>query len=226
MAAVVKGSVEEMLPFHADHQWGCDPLQIGELFSVVAIAYIFAAMGTGQIWQLLHPWHVIFSAAWLALLGATSWAIFIVSTYSSRTIVLGLGLVAYGICLGLTHTPAALLLASAVEHEREQASKDAVNGIYNTMWEAGGSLGFLLGGLLAEDWGDQINLMTGFAVCSTIAASGMLIVGKTRCDEPKSPVFLDPIVSPLTFTSTYASTMDKFSDTSTDYGSLKATSGC
>ena len=36
-AAIVKGSVEEMLPFHADHQWHYDPLRIGGLFSIIAV---------------------------------------------------------------------------------------------------------------------------------------------------------------------------------------------
>lgn len=44
-------------------------------------------------------------------------------------------LIFYGIGLGLTHTPAALLLADAVEHEQGRA-KEAVNAIWNTMWEA------------------------------------------------------------------------------------------
>jgi len=42
MAAVVKGSVEEMFPFHADHRWGYDPLKIGVLFLVTAVAYLIA----------------------------------------------------------------------------------------------------------------------------------------------------------------------------------------
>merc|ERR1719221_1415522 len=88
----------------------------------------------------------------------TSYTLFLIASYHKTINALYMGLVMYGICLGLTHTPAALLLADAIEHEEGRA-KDAVNGIWNTMWEAGGSVGFLLGGLIAEDYAHQLNLL-------------------------------------------------------------------
>merc|ERR1719213_1330287 len=84
-------------------------------------------------------------------------------------------LAAYGVSLGMTHTPAALLLASVIDHE-EGSAKDAVNGIWNTMWEAGGSLGFLLGGLLAERYHEQMALLTSYGMCATIAAISMVTI--------------------------------------------------
>merc|ERR1719213_1512000 len=84
-------------------------------------------------------------------------------------------LAAYGVCLGMTHTPAALLLANVIDHE-EGAAKDAVNGIWNTMWEAGGSLGFLLGGLLAEHYPGQLRLLVIYIVCCVISALLMLVI--------------------------------------------------
>jgi len=175
MAAVVKGAVEEMLPFHADHRWGLTPLQIGWLFGYIAIAYISASLSVYHVWEHIERCRVLFSAFWLAMLGSTAWLVFITATYSKNTNHLVVGLVLYGLCLGLTHTPATLFLGLAIEKE-DGVGKDAVNGIWNTMWEAGGSLGFLLGGLLAEDYGDQIDLVTGCAVCCLISAGLMLMV--------------------------------------------------
>merc|ERR1740116_835422 len=104
-----------------------------------------------------------------------AWCVFITTAYCKHENVLWAGLLTYGVCLGLTHTPAALLLADAIEHEEGRA-KDAVNGIWNTMWEAGGSLGFLLGGLLAEDYSGQVRLLGGCAVCCILGAGAMLAV--------------------------------------------------
>eukprot|EP00418_Pyrodinium_bahamense_P096909 CAMPEP_0179045608 /NCGR_PEP_ID=MMETSP0796-20121207/18264_1 /TAXON_ID=73915 /ORGANISM="Pyrodinium bahamense, Strain pbaha01" /LENGTH=424 /DNA_ID=CAMNT_0020742017 /DNA_START=218 /DNA_END=1492 /DNA_ORIENTATION=- len=188
MAAVVKGSVEEMLPFHADHRWGFDPIHIGELFSIIAMGYIASAVTCGQIWSHLKGFQVAFSAFWLSVLGGMAWCVFITTTYCKHENVLWAGLLTYGVCLGLTHTPAALLLADAIEHEEGKA-KDAVNGIWNTMWEAGGSLGFLLGGLLAEDYGGQLRLLTGCGVCCIISAALMLAVAPRETGALKASRF-------------------------------------
>jgi len=174
-AAMVKASVEEVLPFHADHRWGLQPLQIGTLFSIVASAYISAAMVAGKLWEHLKDFRVLFGAFWLAALGFTSWCVFFTASLYKQEAVLWGNLVAYGVCLGLTHTPAALMLAEAIDHEMGPA-KDAVNGVWNTMWEAGGSLGFLLGGLIAENYSRQLNLFAGYAICCTFCAVVMLMV--------------------------------------------------
>merc|ERR1719395_113659 len=55
----------------------------------------------------------------------------------TRHEVFYLFLFAYGLCLGLTHTPAAYLLGNAVDAYEDAAAQDAVNGIFNTCWELG-----------------------------------------------------------------------------------------
>lgn len=175
-AALVKGSVEEMLPFHADHQWGYEPLRIGRLFSVIAVSYILSAIICGRMWTLLQDYKIVFAATWLSALGIAGWCVFIIASYEKSEPVLWAGLVIYGVCLGLTHTPAALLLADVIDHEKDQCSKDAVNGIWNTMWEFGGSVGFLMGGLLAERYQEQIELMTGYGVICVLAAFAMIAI--------------------------------------------------
>lgn len=187
-AALVKGSVEEMLPFHADHQWGYEPLQIGQLFSIIAVSYILSAMVCGQMWKYLEGKHsrVVFSAVWLALLGLAGYCVFAIASYDKNESILWIGLVMYGICLGCTHTPAALLLGDTIDHEQDQCSKDAVNGIWNTMWEFGGSVGFLLGGLLAERYHEQIDLLTAYSIVCVIAASSMVAVNSWGNTDPHS----------------------------------------
>jgi len=177
MSAVVKGSVEEMLPFHADHQWQFAPLRIGQLFSIIAVAYIVAAILTGKLWSYLGWFRIIFTAVWISLLGLSGWCLFAVYGYNKSVNYLYAALVFYGVCLGATHTPAALLLSEAIESESKAATKDAVNGIWNTMWEAGGSLGFLLGGLLAHHYNEQVNLAMSYAVCTVIAGVVLAFLG-------------------------------------------------
>jgi MFS family permease len=179
MAAVVKGSVEEILPFHADHRWHFDPMMIGQLFLIIALAYIVSAAVVGRAWGAMRNYRIIFSAFWLTALGISAYCVLVVASYEfpedQRLMVLYIALAFYGVCLGLTHTPSALLLADAIEHEEGKA-KDAVNGIWNTMWEAGGSLGFLLGGLLAHNYERQLELMTAYALCCLGTAFGMLAI--------------------------------------------------
>jgi len=179
MAAVVKGSVEEILPFHADHRWNFDPLMIGNLFFVIATAYILSAAAVGRAWEAMHEYRIIFGAAWLTALGISAYCVLVVASYEfpedQKLIVLYIALSFYGACLGLTHTPSALMLADAIEHEEGQA-KHAVDGIWNTMWEAGGSLGFLLGGLLAHNYEHQLELMVAYAVCCLGTSFCMLAI--------------------------------------------------
>jgi len=175
MAAVVKGSVEEMLPFHADHRWNFDPMEIGQMFCTVAIAYIISAVICCNIWERLEELQVHFSAFWLFALGVVAWCVFACVSFTRNSYALSACLLAYGTCLGLTHTPAALLAASVIDHETG-AAKDAANGIFQTMWEAGGSLGFLLGGLLADRYHEQMGLLTSCAIFCLIVAIVMVIV--------------------------------------------------
>lgn len=174
-AALIKASVEEILPFHADHRWGMGPLEIGNLFSVIAIAYIAAAVVAGRVWESLGHFQVAWSGVWMILLGVCAWGVFLLAGHFKDQGALKCGLACYGVCLGMTHTPAALFLADAIEQE-EGKCKDAANGIWNTMWEAGGSLGFLLGGILAEDYEHQVQLMGAYAIFSFVSAAIMLTI--------------------------------------------------
>lgn len=176
MAGVIKGSVEEMLPFHADHQWGYDPLQIGKLFCVTAVAYFLASALVAEFWIRLGRLQVGFSAHCILLLGISSCMAFhIYHFYKDETLFYGT-MAAYGFCAGLAFTSAAQLIAEVVDHAEGQ-SKDVGNGLWNTAWEAGGSTGFFLGGFLADRYNEQMMLTTWHMICTVGVAIAMFAVG-------------------------------------------------
>jgi len=175
MSAGIKGSVEEMLPFHADHQWGYEPMQIGQLFCTTAVAFFFGAAIVSQIWTNLGRFQVAFSSQCIMLLGVTACMSFHVAYYYKDETVLYGTFAGYGFCAGLSFTAAAQLIAEVVD-SAEGHTKDAANGIWNTMWEVGGSTGFFLGGFLAHHYKDQMMLITRCAICAVVTAICMLVV--------------------------------------------------
>jgi len=179
MAAGIKGAVEEMLPFHADHQWGYQPMQIGQLFCTTAVAFFVAAGIVSQVWTGLGRFQVAFSSQCILLLGVTACMSFHVAYYYKDETALFATFAGYGFCAGLTFTAAAQLIAEVVDNA-EGHSKDAANGIWNTMWEVGGSTGFFLGGYLAHHYKDQMSLITRCMMCSVVTSICMIVVAGVR----------------------------------------------
>jgi len=175
MAGVIKGSVEEMLPFHADHEWGYDPVQIGKLFCTMAVSYLVGAAIICQFWLSLGRFQIGFSSQCILLLGVATWVSFHVYAYYGNETMLFGSFAAYGFFAGLAFTSAAQLIAEVVD-KAEGHAKDAANGMWNTMWELGGSTGFALGGFLAHHYSDQQALTTKFLIASVIVAFGMISV--------------------------------------------------
>jgi len=182
MAGVIKGSVEEMMPFHADHQWGYDPITIGQLFCTTAVAYFVAASLVAYAWTSIGRFQIGFSAQSIFLLGATTWMSFHVAYYYKVESALFGAFACYGFCAGLAFTSAAQLIAEVVDRAEGHA-KDAANGIWNTMWEFGGSSGFAMGGFLAHHYHEQMTLTTIFLVCTVMTAISMILVGG-KADKP------------------------------------------
>lgn len=186
MAGVIKGSVEEMLPFHADHEWGYDPLLIGKLFCTTAVSYIIAAGLVAQYWLGLGQFQIGFSSQCILLLGVSTWMSFHVFSYYASEPLLWATFAGYGFCAGLTFTAAAQLIAEVVDHQTGHA-KDAANGLWNTMWEFGGSTGFFLGGFIAHHYTDQMWLTTRYMICSIVVSAIMITVGSTKVyNKPKT----------------------------------------
>merc|ERR1719469_598124 len=129
-----------------------------------------------------------FSAQAILLLGITPWMGFCVAFYTHQTKVLVGVFAAYGFAAGLAFTAAAQLIGDVVDQLEGQA-KEAANGIWNTAWEAGGSTGFFLGGLLAHHHEQQMSLTGRFALCAVVVAVCMVLVGREvprACPEGKS----------------------------------------
>lgn len=169
MESIIKSSVEEILPFHADHRWDMRPLGIGYLFMVVSIGYILFTVILAYFWSSLGRFQVHFSALCLTLLGGCSLMAFSCFQHGASVPVFVSALFLYGGLLGLTHTPANLILADAIE--QEGACKGAANGLFNTAMEAGGSLGFLWAGKFAEHYSGQMFLMFLFAIAAVICSA-------------------------------------------------------
>jgi len=182
MAAAIKGAVEEMLPFHADHQWGYEPLQIGQLFCTTAVAFFVAAAIVSQTWTGLGRFQIAFSSQFILLLGVTACMSFHVAYYYKDETALFGTFAAYGFCAGLTFTAASQLIAEVVD-SAEGHTKDAANGIWNTMWEVGGSTGFFLGGFLAHHYKDQMNLITQLMACALVTSICMIVAGGAKADK-------------------------------------------
>jgi MFS family permease len=183
MAGVIKGSVEEMLPFHADHQWGYDPLQIGKLFCTTAVAYFVASFLVAQIWTGLGRFQIGFAAQCIFLLGVATWMSFHVAYYYKEETTLFGTFALYGFCAGLTFTSAAQLIAEVVD-SAEGHAKDAPNGMWNTSWEFGGSAGFFMGGFLAHHYKDQMRLTTWFMMSAVVTSICMVVVSSRSSKVP------------------------------------------
>mmetsp|Transcript_39676 Transcript_39676/g.71221 ORF Transcript_39676/g.71221 Transcript_39676/m.71221 type:complete len:487 (-) Transcript_39676:44-1504(-) len=200
MAGVIKGSVEEMLPFHADHEWGYQPMEIGKLFCTVAVTYLIASIIVSQVWIKLGRFQIGFSSQCILLLGITAWMGFCVAYYTKDSTTLFCTFAAYGFGAGLAFTAAAQLIADVVDHE-EGFFKDAANGLWNTWWEAGGSLGFFLGGALAHHHSDQMVLTGRYAICAAIVALSMISLGGNSSSD-KGCMLMDKTEGKLDYGST------------------------
>lgn len=208
-AAAVKSSFESMLPlFGAQHNF--DEMRIGYLFCVCAVAYIAASISVGYLWLSLSP-TVRNLLITFSLFGLAAAAGGVLTSYKINWVMGDVGLMdftsheafytflfAYGIFLGLTHTPAAYLLGNAVDTYEDAAAQDAVNGMFNTCWELGGSLGFVLSGWASQhDWRqEQMVLGTcgsvvGLSACLFILTSSRE-AGGLMSKSPELPSKLLP----------------------------------
>jgi hypothetical protein len=186
-AAMVKSSMEGILPLFAGTQ-GYDEFEVGQLFTMVSIGFILSATCLGYIWTSLRPFgRVALSGISLILLGAlacvilraygidktpTWYAEFFIWMNGSTRVTFYAFLVLYGVLLGLTHTAPALYLGEVLDSLEEDAQcKQAANGIWNTAWEFGGSIGFIAAGAPDTDsWRQEQSVLTSIGSCVLVAA--------------------------------------------------------
>ena len=89
----------------------------------------------------------------------------------------------YGFSLGATHTPATYFIGAYIDSLEDTASKDAANGIWNTMWELGGSIGFLLASFPnTTKWWEEATFVACLA-CVLVLGGIVFLQVSTRCDQ-------------------------------------------
>lgn len=191
-AALVKSCFEAILPFFAGNHMYSE-FQVGNLFTIVAVAYIITSVSLGYIWESMSS-NVQTILVAVGLCGLAYVSAFLLVFYHIDLVVkmpmvpdlthhelFYAALFGYGVLLGLTHTPAAYMLGNAIDGLDDVASKDAANGIWNTAWEMGGSAGFVLAGYPATDnWRDEqwVLGLTASVVC--LGTVGFLGLSKFR----------------------------------------------
>jgi len=203
-AAMMKASIEEVLPFFADHELQYDEIHVGMCFSVVAVSFIAASILSAFLWREeighealqtkldyveckavfnIRTWLV---GVWLAMLGC--FAGFMILSYElfhpdNGITMFYLCLGFYGFSLGATHTPATYFLGMYIDSLEDTSSKDAANGLWNTMWEFGGSLGFLLGSFPdSSKWWEEATYLAGLG-CLVVLASILFLSVSSGCDS-------------------------------------------
>jgi len=206
-AAMIKASFESILPLFADNH-GYNEFEVGQLFSLIAIGFIIAAMWLGKAWKNMTSrakavW-VTFSLFFLGLIAC----VMLYSWGASHTIPVRdwieylnnageenpatqhhylflVCLVFYGALLGITHEAAALYLAEVVDSMEFAKAKAATNGIWNTGWELGGSLGFVVAGAADTDsWHQEQRVLQWLGLLAIVAGASFVLLYYSSTRKP------------------------------------------
>lgn len=190
-AAMVKSSFESILPLFGDSH-GFNVFQVGVLFTMIALGFIVASILVGYAWKHMSSnLQVGTVGTSLFLLGCIS-CIMLYSWGIDKEVPLGgvidwvnhdhhymfyICLVVYGVLLGLTHTGASLYLGEVIEELQDERSKGSANGIWNTGWELGGSIGFFAAGFASTDsWREEQNVLTALGVAVFISTAAFIVL--------------------------------------------------
>lgn len=190
-AAMVKSSFESILPLFGDSH-GYNVYEVGVLFTMIALGFICAATVLGYAWKYMSPnFQVIIIGTSLFFLGCLScimlysWGVdksvpgyeMIDWVHKDHHDMFYICLVVYGVLLGLTHTGAALYLGEVVEDLEDERSKGSANGIWNTGWEAGGSIGFFAAGFAStDDWREEQQVLTGLGIAVLFSTAAFIVL--------------------------------------------------
>jgi MFS family permease len=193
-SALIKAEIENILPLFADHSLGFDTMAIGLSFSSVAIAFVISSISIGLAWDFLtHKSRDLLVGSSLVFLSVFSTLILPVTRWTNDSLTFTAFLAVYGIFLGLTITPSSFLLGEFVDSLKDSQSKDVANGLWNTIWELGGSLGFFVSGIpRSNDWRSEEMIISSSSVTLLVAAVGFYFVAQTiRKDRAACLVKLD-----------------------------------
>lgn len=180
-AALVKAEIENILPLFADHSLGFDTMAIGLSFSAVALAFVVSSVTVGLAWDhvSLRTRDLVVGVS-LVLLSVLSSTILPATLATNDATVFTALLSVYGLFLGLTITPSSFMLGEFIDGLEDSQSKDVANGLWNTIWELGGSLGFFLSGVpRTNDWHSEELVISGSALTLVVAAVGFFFITQT-----------------------------------------------
>lgn len=200
-AALIKAEIENILPLFADHSLGFDTMAIGLSFSSVAIAFVASSISIGLAWDSISQRvRDLIVGSSLLFLSIFSTLILPVTRWTNDSVTFTALLAVYGVFLGLTITPSSFLLGEFVDSLKDSQSKDVANGLWNTIWELGGSLGFFVSGIpRSNDWRSEEAVISFSSLTLVLAALGLYFITQTiRKDRETLIVKLDPAAGWLT----------------------------
>jgi MFS family permease len=178
-SALLKAEIENILPLFADHSLGYDTMSIGISFSAVALAFVVSSVSIGVAWDVLtiRTRDSIVGFSLICLCVFSTAIVPVTQMAGLNETVFMTGLACYGIFLGLTITPSSFMLGEFVDSLRDSQSKDVANGIWNTLWEMGGSVGFFLAGIpKSNDWRGEQTVISISSITLIIAAIGFFYI--------------------------------------------------
>jgi len=203
-AAMVKASLESILPLFTDHKLHYDEFQVGMCFSIIAIAFLITSTFLGFIWDKVsycHTWIVVSFMCCLGLVACTlllsfmeggAWEGVLIPVqdcfdrecepHHHSSSLFYVWLVLFGIASAGCFTPGTYLIGEYVDFLQDSASKDAANAVWNTLWEVGGSAGLALGGIPStRSWFQEQILL----VCMGLAiiAAAIVFIPVSSCAE-------------------------------------------
>ena len=180
-SALIKAEIENILPLYADHNLGYDTMSIGYSFSAVALAFVVSSVSIGLGWNIIsgRSRDLIVGIS-LVLLSIFSTTILPLTQLTKDPVVFMGSLAVYGIFLGLTITPSSFLLGEFVDSLKDSQSKDVANGLWNTIWELGGSVGFFVSGIpRSNDWRSEEVVISSSCLALIVAAIGFFFITQT-----------------------------------------------
>jgi len=199
-AAMVKASLESILPLFTDHKLHYDEFQVGLCFSVIAISFLVTSLVISAIWGYVprdwHAWIVAGSMCCLGIVASTlllsfmrggPWESLIMPVqecfdrecepHKHSSFLFYVWLALFGIASAGCFTPATYLIGEYVDFLQDSASKDAANAVWNTLWEVGGSAGLALGGIPStRSWFQEQMLLVCMGIAITAAAIVFMMV--------------------------------------------------
>lgn len=212
-AAMVKAALENILPLFADHKLKYDEYHVGLCFTLIAVSFLCTSMLISFSWGFLSEhgktWFVTGSMGCLALTSSTLLLAYMYGghcnlliddlfdatpdcapfKHSVRFFYFSLWL--FGMASAGCFTPAGYLIGEYIDTLNNAATKDAANGIWNTLWEVGGCIGIALSGIPnTRNWMEEQLLMAflGFIImiCAFVFFWLSMLAGVEEDEDDRS----------------------------------------